>query len=327
VRVRGARSESRTSAGAIPSQTLLAICFLHGFGSTATWIHSDTTPALDPDGADKLWQFAPGKDPKSGAFKLDGKRGDPLRLFRHHAGVRLPEVVEMECAASFDYFDRHESRDRVGPQTTPAHLRMPSVATHSPWRRAGEKCSNRTATTSRTATGSALMRPSCHSSSCSARIHPDETDNSSSIGEDADDRGPALDLLVEPLKRVGAPDLTAVGLGEREVREQVGLGIEKELRDRRESRLEALGDVTEGTEIGSDRVARLMSGLGLSVRTTKAADQSARPADVVERTFAAPAPNRLWVADLTYYGRPTSPVKSGLGSRSGRPKPVSMRRL
>jgi hypothetical protein len=63
----------------------------------------------------------------------------------------------------------------------------------------------------------------------------------------------------------------------------------------------------EGTEIGRDRVARLMTGLGLSgatrertIRTTRAADQSARPADLVERTFAAPAPNRLWVADLTY---------------------------
>jgi putative transposase len=37
-----------------------------------------------------------------------------------------------------------------------------------------------------------------------------------------------------------------------------------------------------------------------SIRTTKPADQSARPADLVERTFAAAAPNRLWVADLTY---------------------------
>ena len=63
----------------------------------------------------------------------------------------------------------------------------------------------------------------------------------------------------------------------------------------------------EGTDIGHDRVARLMGMLGLagatrerSIRTTRAADQSARPADLVERTFAAPAPNRLWVADLTY---------------------------
>jgi putative transposase len=50
-----------------------------------------------------------------------------------------------------------------------------------------------------------------------------------------------------------------------------------------------------------------MRGLGLvgavrerSIRTTKPADLAARPADLVERIFAAAAPNRLWVADLTY---------------------------
>jgi putative transposase len=63
----------------------------------------------------------------------------------------------------------------------------------------------------------------------------------------------------------------------------------------------------EGTDIGRDRVARLMAALGLvgavrerHIRTTKPADLAARPADLVERTFAAAAPNRLWVADLTY---------------------------
>jgi putative transposase len=63
----------------------------------------------------------------------------------------------------------------------------------------------------------------------------------------------------------------------------------------------------KGENVGRDRVARLMGTLGLvgatrerSIRTTKPADQSARPADLVERTFAAAAPNRLWVADLTY---------------------------
>jgi putative transposase len=63
----------------------------------------------------------------------------------------------------------------------------------------------------------------------------------------------------------------------------------------------------KGENIGRDRVARLMGALGLvgatrerSIRTTKPADLAARPADLVERTFAAAAPNRLWVADLTY---------------------------
>ena len=63
----------------------------------------------------------------------------------------------------------------------------------------------------------------------------------------------------------------------------------------------------KGENVGRDRVARLMGALGLvgatrerSIRTTRPADLAARPADLVERTFAAAAPNRLWVADLTY---------------------------
>ncbi|MET3948894.1 transposase InsO family protein, partial [Arthrobacter sp. UYCu512] len=35
-------------------------------------------------------------------------------------------------------------------------------------------------------------------------------------------------------------------------------------------------------------------------RTTKPAPETGRPADLVERRFQATAPNRLWVADITY---------------------------
>ncbi len=35
-------------------------------------------------------------------------------------------------------------------------------------------------------------------------------------------------------------------------------------------------------------------------RTTKPAPETGRPADLVERRFSADAPNRLWVADITY---------------------------
>jgi putative transposase len=63
----------------------------------------------------------------------------------------------------------------------------------------------------------------------------------------------------------------------------------------------------EGVTVGRDRVARLMAELGLAGvvrgaarRTTVPADVGERPADLVERRFTAPAPNRLWVADLTY---------------------------
>ena len=63
----------------------------------------------------------------------------------------------------------------------------------------------------------------------------------------------------------------------------------------------------EGITVGRDRVARLMDDLQLSgvvrgkrKRTTFSAEVSPRPADLVERNFTASAPNRLWVADLTY---------------------------
>ena len=63
----------------------------------------------------------------------------------------------------------------------------------------------------------------------------------------------------------------------------------------------------EGIQVGRDRVARLMDDLQLSgvvrgqrKRTTRPAEVTQRPADLVERNFSASAPNRLWVADLTY---------------------------
>jgi putative transposase len=63
----------------------------------------------------------------------------------------------------------------------------------------------------------------------------------------------------------------------------------------------------EGIEVGRDRVARLMRRLGLEgatrtrrTRTTLPAPVAQRPADLVERVFSAPAPDVLWVADLTY---------------------------
>jgi putative transposase len=62
----------------------------------------------------------------------------------------------------------------------------------------------------------------------------------------------------------------------------------------------------EGVALGRDRVGRLMAELGIAgvvrgrkkKRTTIPGPE--RPADLVNRNFAAPAPNRLWVADVTY---------------------------
>lgn len=63
----------------------------------------------------------------------------------------------------------------------------------------------------------------------------------------------------------------------------------------------------EGVRVARCTVARLMRELGLRgvVRgkakfTTVAGDEADRPRDLVDRRFVAAAPNRLWVADLTY---------------------------
>jgi putative transposase len=64
----------------------------------------------------------------------------------------------------------------------------------------------------------------------------------------------------------------------------------------------------EGIAVARCTVERLMRELGLrgvvrgkkSVRTTLGDAAAERPTDLVARQFQAPAPNRLWVADLTY---------------------------
>jgi putative transposase len=63
----------------------------------------------------------------------------------------------------------------------------------------------------------------------------------------------------------------------------------------------------EGIGAGRDRVARLMRRLGIrgvhrarTTRTTVASPRADSPDDLVKRDFTAAAPNRLWVADLTY---------------------------
>ncbi|MGH9578948.1 MAG: IS3 family transposase, partial [Terriglobales bacterium] len=63
----------------------------------------------------------------------------------------------------------------------------------------------------------------------------------------------------------------------------------------------------EGTRVGKKRVARLMKADGLQgvsrrkwVMTTVRDADATPAADLVERQFSADAPNRLWVADITY---------------------------
>nr|WP_238306263.1 IS3 family transposase [Mycobacterium sp. 20KCMC460] len=63
----------------------------------------------------------------------------------------------------------------------------------------------------------------------------------------------------------------------------------------------------EGIDVARCTVERLMADLGLTgavrgtaKRTTIADSTTVRAADLVQRRFGPPAPNRLWVADLTY---------------------------
>jgi putative transposase len=63
----------------------------------------------------------------------------------------------------------------------------------------------------------------------------------------------------------------------------------------------------QDVSVGRDQVWRIMAGLGLegvrrgkAKRTTIPGDLSDRPSDLVDRQFSAVAPNRLWLADITY---------------------------
>ena len=63
----------------------------------------------------------------------------------------------------------------------------------------------------------------------------------------------------------------------------------------------------EDTRVARCTVEPLMRQLGIQGvrrgrqwKTTIPDESQARPSDLVDRDFSAPAPNRLWVADLTY---------------------------
>jgi HTH-like domain len=93
----------------------------------------------------------------------------------------------------------------------------------------------------------------------------------------------------------------------------------------------------EGIRVARCTVERLMREMGLTGArrgrafkvTTRSDQRQRRPDDLVDRQFKAPAPNRLWVADLTYVrtskvgSTPRSsstsfPASSSAGRRRGR---------
>ncbi len=87
--------------------------------------------------------------------------------------------------------------------------------------------------------------------------------------------------------------------------------------------------VAQRRRVGRKRVARLMRAAGLAgisrrkgVRTTRR-DSRARPApDLVQRDFTADAPDRLWVADITYVDLGRVPLP---GRRARRLQPAHRR--
>ncbi len=72
----------------------------------------------------------------------------------------------------------------------------------------------------------------------------------------------------------------------------------------------------EGIRVARCTVERLMREMGISgarrgrgwVHTTDSNHDLDRPADLVERRFAAPAPNRLWVADIERHEALSNPA-------------------
>ena len=71
----------------------------------------------------------------------------------------------------------------------------------------------------------------------------------------------------------------------------------------------------EGITAARCTTERLMARVGLqgvrrgaTVRTTTSDPDACRPADLVNRDFSVPAPNRLWLADLTYVRTRSGPV-------------------
>ena len=79
----------------------------------------------------------------------------------------------------------------------------------------------------------------------------------------------------------------------------------------------------EGVPVARCTIERLMRELGLAGarrgrrhRTTIAEAAAARPADLVQRRFNPPAPNRTWVADFTSWaGRRVAPDPAAWSAR------------
>jgi hypothetical protein len=83
----------------------------------------------------------------------------------------------------------------------------------------------------------------------------DQPDDRSFVGEDADDVGAALDLLVEPFERVGAVQFAAVLFGEVEIGQHIGFALVDERRELWPFRPQLVGDMAQhGARLGPIRL-------------------------------------------------------------------------
>jgi putative transposase len=121
-------------------------------------------------------------------------------------------------------------------------------------------------------------------------------------------------VLTEHGWRIASSTYRAVKAGLPSVRQRRDQRLAQEIRRVHRSNYHAYGARKvwltlnrEGTPVARCTVERLMRQHGLRgvvrgrrVRTTVADEFATRPSDLVQRDFAAGAPNRLWVADFTY---------------------------
>ena len=104
-----------------------------------------------------------------------------------------------------------------------------------------------------------------------------EPEQGAVVGEDADDVGAAADLAVEPLQRIGAPELAPVVEGEGVEGEQILLGALQHRGDLRQRPLQPRDCLT-------DQLARLDTVVGVEDRADQRRDHPLLLlADVAER--------------------------------------------
>ena len=157
------------------------------------------------------------------------------------------------------------------------------------------------------------------------------------VGEDPDDVGAAFDFLVEPLERVGRPDLLPVRHREPGEGEQVVVGLAEHLLDlgqllaeHRGDDLELLGDVL-GVGLGEDGADRggdhLLVALGHDrEHVAHEVDPAPLPGGADEHRADRGLQPGVGVADDQLHPAEPAGLQRRAGTRSRTPRPRSRRR-